>query len=146
MSKFDVLGQGRNEGMVLALEIAQKAKDAGKDPLVALASEVRWRNRNGIRINVSRKEFQKEVDTFKLRVIKTMLATSMISLWEEFKFGKKRLVKFAETYMRYAVALSKGSIEWADITDLLKEKMDITINFDDDTCSYSTDVPMIVEK
>lgn len=145
MSKFDVLGQGRNEGMVLALEIAQKAKDAGKDPLVALASEVRWRNRNGIRINVSRKEFQKEVDTFKLRVIKTMLATSMISLWEEFKFGKKRLVKFAETYMRYATALCNESIEWADITDLLKEKMDLTIDFSDDTCSYSLDVPIIID-
>ena len=145
MSKFDVLGQGRNEGMVLALEVAQKGKDAGKDPLVALADEVRWRNRHGIRINVSRQEFSKEVDSFKLRVIKTMLATSMISLWEDFGFGKKRLVKFAETYMRYATALANESIEWADITDLLKEKMDITIDFSDDSCSYSVDVPIIID-
>ena len=146
MSKFDVIGQGRNEGLVLALNIATKAQEAGKDPVKALSDEIRWRNRYGIRINVLRSEFQKEIDTFKLTVIKTMLAASMISLWEDFGFGKKRLVKFAETYMRYAVALSKGSIEWADITDLLKEKMNITINFDDDTCSYSTDVPIIVEK
>ena len=132
MSKSDQIALGRNQGLAFALKITAEAQQAGKDPVEALRVEMRARRLMGLQILATQKELDKASDTIKATTIKTMLAASMISLWERFGFGKVRQERFMNQFMTYVGALNNGSISWFDITDTLYEKTGITIDLTDD--------------
>ena len=132
MSKSDQIAEGRNQGLAFALKITAEAQQAGKDPVEALRIEMRARRLMGLQILATQKELDKASETIKETTIKTMLAASMISLWERFGFGKVRQTRFMNQFMTYVNALNSGSISWFDITDTLYEKTGITIDLTDD--------------
>ena len=132
MSKSDQIALGRNQGLAFALKITAEAQQAGKDPVEALRTEMRARRLMGLQILATQKELDKASETIKATTIKTMLAASMISLWERFGFGKVRQERFMNQFMTYVGALNNGSISWFDITDTLYEKTGITIDLTDD--------------
>ena len=132
MSKADQIALGRNQGLAFALKITAEAQQAGKDPVEALRVEMRARKLMGLQILATQKELDRASQTIKETTIKTMLAASMISLWERFGFGKVRQTRFMNQFMVYVNALNSGSISWFDITDTLYEKTGITIDLTDD--------------
>lgn len=92
MSKLDQYMQGRTEGMEFALRLA---KDKG---IEELEKEVRFRNRTGVSLNLTRQEIAAGSDKIKNMTFDTMLAMSLMTLRDEFTFGKKRLERFKDRF------------------------------------------------
>ena len=132
MSRADQIAQGRNEGMVFALKIAAEAQRAGKDPVEELRKELRARKLMKLQICATQKEVDQASECIKTTTMKTMLSACMIVLWEQFGFGKVRLLRLMENFYTYVDALNEGSITWFDITDLLKDKTGVEIDLRDD--------------
>ena len=124
MSKFDVLGQGRNEGMVLALEIAQKAKDAGKDPVEAIKKELAFRKRYKLDTILTEKEIIRAckpyLDGVRNEAATAVMTVACLVLWDVFHFGgKERLPKFVQECQVYINGLAEGSLDWQTLDDEL---------------------------
>ena len=132
MSKSDQIALGRNQGLAFALKITAEAQQAGKDPVEALRIEMRARRLMGLQILATQKELDQASDCIKTTTIKTMLSACMVVLWEQFGFGKVRLLRLMENFYTYVDALNEGSITWFDITDLLYEKTGVEIDLRDD--------------
>lgn len=132
MSRADQIAQGRNEGMVFALKIVAETQRAGKDPVEELRRELRARKLMKLQICATQKEVDQASECIKTTTMKTMLSACMIVLWEQFGFGKVRLLRLMENFYTYVDALNEGSITWFDITDLLKEKTGVEIDLTDD--------------
>lgn len=128
MGKMEQIAEGRNQGLVYALKICQEARQRSDDPIQALDKEIKYRGLSKLSICATEKELDAASDWMKATIMKTMLAASMIVLWERFGFGKIRQKRFSDGFNTYASALAEGSITWYDITDLLKEKTDIDID------------------
>lgn len=132
MSKLDIINEGRAQGLAFALKICKDAHKAGKDPVLELERELTFRSRMKIVVLATQKELDQAAEQIKATTIKTILSACMIVLWEQFGFGKVRLLRLMENFYTYVDALNEGSITWFDITDLLKEKTGITIDLTDD--------------
>lgn len=90
MAKLDQYMQGRTEGMELALRIA---KDKG---IEELEKEVRFRQKTGISLNVTRQELNKASNKIKEMTLDTFTLLSVAALHDAFGFGKQR----CERYMK----------------------------------------------
>lgn len=127
MSKLDQYMQGRTEGMEFALRLA---KDKG---IEELEKEVRFRNRTGVSLNLTRQEIAAGSDKIKNMTFDTMLAMSLMTLRDEFTFGKKRLERFKDRFTEKAASLAEDYCTWLDIVDVLKEEtgIDLEIQWND---------------
>lgn len=127
MSKLDQYMRGRTEGMEFALRLA---KDKG---IEELEKEVRFRNRAGVSLNLTRQEIAAGSDKIKNMTFDTMLAMSLMTLRDEFTFGKKRLERFKDRFAEKAASLAEDYCTWLDIVDVLKEEtgIDLEIRWND---------------
>ena len=100
--------QGRTEGMEFALRLA---KDKG---IEELEKEVRFRNRTGISLNLTRQELAAGSQNIKNMTFDTMLAMSLMVLRDEFDFGKKRLERFKDRFTQKATSLADDYCTWLD--------------------------------
>lgn len=121
MSKLDKYMQGRTEGMEFALRLA---KDKG---IEELEKEVRFRNRTGVSLNLTRQEIASGSENIKNMTFDTMLAMSMMVLRDEFDFGKIRLQRFKDRFTEKAASLVDDYCTWLDIVDTLKEETGIDL-------------------
>ena len=121
MSKLDQYMQGRTEGMEFALRLA---KDKG---IEELEKEVRFRNRTGISLNLTRQELAAGSQNIKNMTFDTMLAMSLMVLRDEFDFGKKRLERFKDRFTQKATSLADDYCTWLDIIDTIKEETGIDL-------------------
>ena len=121
MSKLDQYMQGRTEGMEFALRLA---KDKG---IEELEKEVRFRNRTGVSLNLTRQEIASGSENIKNMTFDTMLAMSMMVLRDEFEFGKIRLQRFKDRFTEKTASLVDDYCTWLDITDTLKEETGIDL-------------------
>lgn len=123
--------QWRMEGFAWAVEMANKAKDRGEDPLVVLNTELNMRQRTGVFIFKRFKDAIAENETVKLVMVGALRAVAMISVWETFGFGPKRIERYSETYNRYIESLFAGKTEWTAVFELI-ESLGFTIDLSDD--------------
>lgn len=121
MSKLDQYMQGRTEGMEFALRLA---KDKG---IEELEKEVRFRNRTGISLNLTRQELAAGSQNIKNMTFDTMLAMSLMVLRDEFDFGKKRLERFKDRFTQKATSLADDYCTWLDIIDTIKDETGIDL-------------------
>lgn len=121
MSKLDKYMQGRTEGMEFALRLA---KDKG---IEELEKEVRFRNRTGVSLNLTRQEIASGSENIKNMTFDTMLAMSMMVLRDEFDFGKIRLRRFKDRFTEKTASLVDDYCTWLDIVDTLKEETGIDL-------------------
>lgn len=131
MSKVDQMYKYRLERMDLALTVIRKAAAAGGDPVAALDREIKFRSRAKISALATEKELAKASETIKELTIKTMLAASIIVLWEQFGFGKTRAERFMNAFYTYVRALGELSVTWYDITDTVRDMTGIEIDLSD---------------
>lgn len=121
MSKLDQYMQGRTEGMEFALRLA---KDKG---IEELEKEVRFRNRTGVLLNLTRQELAAGSQNIKNMTFDTMLAMSLMVLRDEFDFGKKRLERFKDRFTQKAASLAGDYCTWLDIIDTIKDETGIDL-------------------
>lgn len=121
MSKLDKYMQGRTEGMEFSLRLA---KDKG---IEELEKEVRFRNRTGVSLNLTRQELAAGSQNIKNMTFDTMLAMSLMVLRDEFDFGKKRLERFKDRFTQKATSLADDYCTWLDIIDTIKEETGIDL-------------------
>lgn len=121
MSKLDQYMQGRTEGMEFALRLA---KDKG---IEELEKEVRFRNRIGVSLNLTRQELAAGSQNIKNMTFDTMLAMSLMVLRDEFDFGKKRLERFKDRFTQKAASLAGDYCTWLDIIDTIKDETGIDL-------------------
>jgi hypothetical protein len=100
------------------------AKDKG---IEELEKEVRFRNRTGVSLNLTRQEIAAGSDKIKNMTFDTMLAMSLMTLRDEFDFGKKRLERFKDRFTEKAASLAEDYCTWLDIVDALKEETGIEL-------------------
>lgn len=94
MAKLDQYMQGRTEGMELALRIA---KDKG---IEELEKEVRFRQKTGISLNVTRQELNKASDKIKEMTLDTFTLLSVAALHDVFGFGKQRCERYMKKWKK----------------------------------------------
>ena len=119
----------RMDGMTLAYMIVANAKREGADPLTALAHEILFRKKSGVNIpTMSQKEIDAQTLKIKQHAIKTVLAISMMVLWEQHNFRRPALMRFMKTFNTYTSALVSDSIVWADVLECLKTECGMVID------------------
>lgn len=121
MGKLDKYMQGRTEGMEFSLRLV---KDKG---IEELEKEVRFRNRTGVSLNLTRQELAAGSQNIKNMTFDTMLAMSLMVLRDEFDFGKKRLERFKDRFTQKATSLADDYCTWLDIIDTIKEETGIDL-------------------
>jgi hypothetical protein len=123
MSKVQDMARARADGLDMALRSVRAAQKAGKDPAEAIEKELRFRGYSGVAGNLTEAEYSHDTLRIKAYTIMTIKAVAMISAWEAFGFGEKRLSQLDECMERYAAALCREEIDWTDILEMLEAKL-----------------------
>lgn len=93
MAKRDDYMRGRQEGMSYALKIAQEGG------LEALEKEIRYRNiENYWYMGLNKKETQEVKEKIALRTKGIVTCVSLLTLRDEFGFGRERCLRFLERF------------------------------------------------
>jgi hypothetical protein len=123
MSKVHDMGKARNDGLLMALRIAREAEEAGESPAEEIERELLFRKASNVAGPFTQAELSHDTLAIKRHTIKTIKAVAMISCWETFGFGEKRLSQLDECMERYAAALCREEIDWTDILEMLEAKL-----------------------
>lgn len=132
MSKTDFIDEGRRKGLLTAYKIIKEAQEDGKDPVAVLKAELDFRRITKIMIPVTKKELDKAGERYKENAVNSCGALAMLTLWDEFHFGKKRNERFLDAYTRNTDAFFEGYLTWEDVIETLDEKCDMKIDLSDD--------------
>lgn len=122
MARKDEYMQGRNEGMLYALNIA---KEKGIDEL---EKEVKLRGYTNLPTQVSKKAMEECILNIKHNVVDTFVILSVATLHDEFGFGKKRAQRFIERFNLKADCLAEDYCTWEDQIDIIKEELGIELD------------------
>lgn len=115
------------QGLEMAYRIACREDGENSRTAHALAKEMRFRRRCGVAPVRTMKELSKDSDGIKRITIQTVLAMSMLILWEQFGFGHKRLLRFKEEFDTHADALVLNQIDWLDVLEGLNAEAGIDL-------------------
>lgn len=121
MAKLDQYMQGRTEGMELALRIA---KDKG---IEELEKEVRFRQKTGISLNVTRQELNKASNKIKEMTLDTFTLLSVVALHDVFGFGKQRCERYMKKMEEGATYLMEDLATWDDYSKEVEKQLGIKI-------------------
>lgn len=127
MAKVDDYMRGRTEGMEFALRLA---KDKG---IGELEEEVKFRNRTGISLNVTRQELNAASKKIKEMTLDTFSILGIAVLHDEFGFGEKRCQRFMDKMEEGAGFLAADLATWDDFIGEIKNQMgmDVRIRWND---------------
>lgn len=95
MGKHNVIIQGVNQGLDLALRIIEK------DGIDELRKTIEFRNVTGCSLNISRKDLQAATEKMKFHSTCVAIAISIIVLQDEFFFSNYQMQKFKELFDKY---------------------------------------------
>jgi len=132
MSKLDHINEGREQGMLFAHKIIKTAQAEGRDPVKALEDELAFRKRIRLDTLLTKKELEEANKRYLANAIESCGALAMVTLWDEFHFGKVRNERFADAYARNTEAFFQGYLTWQDVIDTLATKCDMKIELSDD--------------
>jgi len=132
MSKTDLIDEGRRQGFLTAYKIVKQAADEGKDPVAVLKAELDYRKITKIMIPVTKKELDLAGERYKENAVNSCSALAMVTLWDEFHFGKVRNERFLDAYTRNTDAFFEGYLTWEDVIETLDKKCDMRIDLSDD--------------
>ena len=132
MSKLDHINEGREQGMLFAHKIVKTAQAEGRDPVKALEDELAFRKRVKLDTLLTKKELEEANKRYLANAIESCGALAMVTLWDEFHFGKVRNARFIDAYTRNTDAFFEGYLTWEDVLETLDKKCDIKIDLSDD--------------
>ena len=132
MSKEDQKAFWRSEGMLFAHKIIKTAQAEGRDPVKALEAELAFRKRVKLDTLLTKKELEEANKRYLANAIESCGALAMVTLWDEFHFGKVRNARFIDAYTRNTDAFFEGYLTWEDVIETLATKCDMKIELSDD--------------
>ena len=121
MSKMDSYMQGRTEGMEFALRLV---KDKG---IEELEKEIKFRQRTGISLNVTRQELNAASNKIKEMTLDTYSILSVACLCDLWGFGKKRCQQFMDKMSEGAQYLVDDLATWDDYRQAIQERLGFEI-------------------
>lgn len=130
MSKLDLMGQYRNDGMAMLYKIACRAKNAGEDPMEAIEAELKYRGAETLSAPVAKKELEQLLE-FRSSEIEAIVGTIAVYVLNgHFGFGHDRLIEFLYWFQQDCECMKPGkgySVEFTDVVEWLKENVHIDI-------------------
>ena len=132
MSKEDQKAFWRSEGMLFAHKIIKTAQAEGRDPVKALEDELAFRKRVRLDTLLTKRELEEANKRYLANAIESCGALAMVTLWDEFHFGKVRNARFIDAYTRNTDAFCEGYLTWEDVIETLDKKCDMRIDLSDD--------------
>lgn len=123
MGKLTKEQQARNDGMALALRIAEK------DGIDGLREEIRRRGLQNYSLNVPQKELDKAKTVITQRTIDMVMAIGCLTLHDEFGFSQKRLQRWIDRFMSKCSGLCDpdAGVTEMDYLQALKDETGITL-------------------
>lgn len=120
MARMNKEEQARREGMAYAFKIA---KERGID---GLEKELRLRNITKLPVAIKEKDVEEWCDGMKNQTVDSVGILAMVSLRDEFGFGKKRLLEFREIFNNKTDCITNPDWScWDDQIAILKEECGI---------------------
>jgi hypothetical protein len=116
--------QGRNQGLLLALDIA---KEKG---IEALEEEIKYRNITGISSTLKKSEVEKIIKEMQVHSTKMAIAVALITLLDEFGMGKMQVRKFKETFDAKVEEICSKDGDTTDMLERVKNELGLVITFD----------------
>ena len=124
MSKMNERMEGRNQGIVFALELARKGG------IEALEKEVANRNISGLSMTMAQKEVEKNIRTMQFHSTRMSIALALVTLLDEFGMGKYQVRKFKETFDRKVNEIIENDGDTKELLDRIEKQLDLIITFD----------------
>ena len=124
MSKMYERMEGRNQGIVFALELARKGG------IEALEKEVADRNISGLSMTMAQKEVEKNIRTMQFHSTRMSIAIALVTLLDEFGMGKYQVRKFKETFDRKVNEIIENDGDTKELLDRIEKQLDLIITFD----------------
>lgn len=118
----DKFMEGRNEGMLFALRIAEEKGIEG------LKDEIRFRHLTSLPTAVPRKALNECVENIKMNVVDTFTLLTVATLHDEFGFGQKRCQQFIKRFEEKTDCLVDDYCSWEDYIRAIKEELNLTLD------------------
>ena len=95
-----------------------------------LIKEMKWRGMLGVPLGVKKSEVKDFERRMQVACVSRVLCVALLTLHDEFGFGKKRLEKFQKRYNLKADVLIEDFSDWEEYVQILKDECDIELNID----------------
>lgn len=122
MSQYN---DGFTRGLTLALKLAS---EGGAE---AIAKELKYRGRIGNRLPVSNNDIVKAAEGMKTNIFQTVTALMLLTIHDEFGFGKKRLEQLMDRFLFKAECMEDPETLfcWQDVKEIMRDEcgMDLEI-------------------
>ena len=122
--KVNDLMQGRNQGLVLALDIVRKGG------IEALEKEIKYRNISGVSTTLSKTEVEQAVHKMEFHATQMAIAVSLITLADEFGMGKMQAKKFKETFDKKVEDVCRNNGDTTEMIERIRDELGLRITFD----------------
>lgn len=93
-----------------------------------MKEEIKFRNTTKIRTPLAKKDLDKAVVPIKERLFDTVMTLAIVTLHDQFGFGKKRCEEFMKRFKLKADCLMDDKVSWEDYMQVAKEELGIETN------------------
>lgn len=121
-NKADLMMQYRTDGMEYALRIV---KEKG---IEALEKEVKARTWSGISLRITAEEINEASEKIKHMVLDTMTIMTVLTLHDEFGFGRKRIQQFLDRFTLKAECILEDYATWEDYQSIIRKELGFDLN------------------
>lgn len=122
MSNLKDYARGRNDGLAMALRIAEE------DGIEGLRKEIKFRGVTGIHTALAKKELDQASKQIKEMTLDTMIVLAVATLHDEFDFGQKRCQRFMDRLELKAGCLIDDLATWPDYIKAIKDEIGLELS------------------
>ena len=122
MSNLKDYNRGRNDGLAMALRIAES------DGIEGLRREIKFRGVTGIHTTLAKKELDQASKQIKEMTLDTMIVLAVATLHDEFDFGQKRCQRFMDRLELKAGCLIDDLATWTDYIKAIKDEIGLELS------------------
>lgn len=122
MSNLKDYDRGRNDGLAMALRIAEE------DGIEGLRKEIKFRGVTGIHTTLAKKELDQASKQIKEMTLDTMIVLAVATLHDEFDFGQKRCQRFMDRLELKAGCLIDNLATWPDYIKAIKDEIGLELS------------------
>ena len=122
MSNLKDYNRGRNDGLAMALRIAEE------DGIEGLRREIKFRGVTGIHTTLAKKELDRASKQIKEMTLDTMIVLAVATLHDEFDFGQKRCQRFMDRLELKAGCLIDNLATWPDYIKAIKDEIGLELS------------------
>lgn len=122
MSNLKDYNRGRNDGLAMALRIAEE------DGVEGLRKEIKFRGVTGIHTTLAKKELDQASKQIKEMTLDTMIVLAVATLHDEFDFGQKRCQRFMDRLELKAGCLIDDLATWTDYIKAIKDEIGLELS------------------